>query len=88
MSNLPVTELVSDVRLESEEAHYTRLVEQYRELEAKVERLEDPDWLTYIELTKQWLAHYPADIFDGSSGAPGPLFVVAIRNALAALEGK
>lgn len=62
--------------------------EHIAELEAKVERLEDPDWLTYIELTKQWLAHYPADIFDGSSGAPGPLFVVAIRNALAVLEGE
>lgn len=38
MSNLPLTEMKSDVRLDSEEAHYTRLVEQYRELEAEKDK--------------------------------------------------
>jgi len=50
------------------------------------ERLRDPDWKTYIEITSKWLEKYPPDIFTGVSGDSGPLFVVAIRKALAALE--
>ena len=56
-------------------------------LAKEIEQLRDPDWKTYIELTEQWLTHYPADIFDGSSGDKGPLFVVAVRKALQNLEG-
>ena len=59
-------------------------------LEAENQQLRDPNWVTYIGLTKAWLEKYPPDIFTGVSGDPGPLFVVALRNALAALlqEGK
>ena len=53
---------------------------------AQVKELEDPSWEQFINLTTQWLEKYPPNIFDGSSGDPGPLFVVALRNALAALQ--
>lgn len=56
------------------------------ELEVENQRLRDPDWKTYITITEKWLEKYPPDIFTGVSGDLGPLFVVAIRNALAALQ--
>lgn len=31
-------------------------------------------------------AHYPPEIFDGSSGDPGPVFIARLRQALAGLE--
>ena len=43
-------------------------------------------WTTFIELTKEWLEKYPEDIYTGESKDSGPLFVVAVRKALAALE--
>ena len=55
-------------------------------LRAKVDELENPGWEQFISLTTQWLEKYPPNIFDGSSGDKGPLFVVALRNALAALK--
>ena len=58
------------------------------DIQAELERLRDPDWETYIALTKKWLEHYPPDIFTGVSGDPGPLFVVAVRKAIRALLEK
>ena len=55
------------------------------QLQAELEKAQEPDWLTYIGITKRWLEHYPEDIFTGVSGDPGPLFVVAVRKALEAL---
>ncbi len=36
----------------------------------------------------RWIldAHYPPEIFDGSSGDPGPVFIARLREALAGLE--
>jgi len=48
--------------------------------------LYDPSWEEFIALCHRWMEKYPPDIFDGSSGDPGPLFVVALRDALTALE--
>ena len=59
-----------------------------RELRLEVRTLRDPDWKTYIKITKLWLEKYPPDIFTGISGDSGPVFVVAIRKAIAALEDK
>ena len=59
-----------------------------QEQQATIERLEDPDWNTYIEITTAWLEKYPPDIFTGESGDAGPVFVVAVRDALAALADK
>ena len=61
-------------------------IERINELEDKVAALENPGWEQFISLTTQWLEKYPPNIFDGSSGDKGPLFVVALRNALAALK--
>jgi len=66
-------------------AELADMEEYIKELEQKVTELTDPGWETYIEITQQWLTHYPDHIFDGSSGDKGPLFVVAVRVALAAL---
>lgn len=74
-----------EAELKREKTALENWINDALKLEAENQRLRDPDWQTYIELTKQWLTHYPADIVDGSSGDPGPLFVVAVRNALAAL---
>ena len=71
-----------------QEAHNNKQAE-VEALEARIEEMEGllgPDWETYIELTKSWLEWYPADIFTGKSGDPGPVFVVAIRKALEALQ--
>ncbi len=62
--------------------------ERIAELEAELAELREPSWKTYITITEQWLTHYPPDIFDGSSGDPGPLFVVAIRKAVNTLLKK
>jgi len=59
-----------------------RMDARIAELEAENARLRDPDWVTYVTLTRIWLEKYPPDIFTGVSGDPGPLFVVAVRNAL------
>jgi hypothetical protein len=61
-------------------------------LRAQVEAVEDPTFEEMVERLTWWLdEHYPADIFTGVSGNPGPVFVVAVRAAIAALgeeEGK
>ena len=54
--------------------------------EIEIERLRDPDWKTYIDITSKWLEKYPPDIFTGVSGDPGPLCVVAVRAALEKLD--
>jgi len=43
-------------------------------------------WHEYIAVTREWLEHYPEDIFTGVSGDPGALFIVAIRKALKELD--
>jgi hypothetical protein len=46
-----------------------------------------PPWDTLVWLGRRYLAEfYPPDIFDGSSGDPGPAYVVALREALARLD--
>ena len=56
-------------------------------LEAEIEKLENPGWKGFIKFAKQWLTtNYPPDIFDGSGGYAGPLFVVTLRNAIETLE--
>ncbi len=56
----------------------------------EIERLnaiiEEPNWVDFIKVTRSWLTKYPPDIFTGISGDPGPVFVVAIRGALAELD--
>ncbi len=49
-------------------------------------KVEDPSWADFIEITRNWLTKYPPDIFTGVSGDSGPVFVVAIRGALAELD--
>ena len=56
------------------------------ELDRLCTMIEEPSWHDYIHITKNWLKFYPPDIFTGESGDKGPLFVVAVRKALAALE--
>ena len=49
----------------------------------------DQAWDAVIKIGHSLLDHYyPAEIFNGSSGDTGPLYVVALRNALDALEPK
>ena len=62
------------------------VLDGYRGMAARITELEDPSWVQFIAGAEKWLTKYPPDIFDGSSGDPGPLFVVALRNALAALK--
>jgi len=64
-----------------------RLLLAIEGLKAENQRLRNPDWVTYVTLTRAWLEKYPPDIFTGVSGDPGPLFVVAVRNALIELGG-
>ena len=40
----------------------------------------------FVSLCEKWLENYPADIFDGRSGDPGPVFVCALRAALKAMN--
>lgn len=64
--------------------------------EAECERLraalrDDPgkwSFATLVTVARLLLdENYPADIFTGVSGDPGPVFVVRLREALAALGG-
>ena len=55
------------------------------ELEGKIA---NPSWSDFMEISDNFLAHYPPDIFTGASGDPAPLFVVALRKAKQALEGE
>jgi len=59
---------------------------EVKRLQEQVKELEDPGWEQFINLATQWLEKYPPDIFTGESGDPGPLFVVALRSAIAALQ--
>jgi hypothetical protein len=40
----------------------------------------------FVDKCESWLQNYPAEIFDGSSGDPGPLFAVAVRDAVAKIR--
>jgi len=58
---------------------------------AQQEALEaDPEkwsFWTLVRIAELLLARaYPEDVFDGSSGDPGPVFVVKLREALAVLS--
>jgi hypothetical protein len=49
----------------------------------------DEAWNAVVKVGRTLLdEYYPADIFDGSSGDAGALYIVALRNALAALDPK
>ena len=50
------------------------------------EKIADPSWVDFMDITDNFLAHYPPDIFTGVSGDSGPLFVVALRKAKEALK--
>ena len=55
------------------------------DLLAEVDALRDPSFVDFIALTDTFLTNYPADIVDGSSGDPGPVFIAALRVARAPL---
>lgn len=78
--------LLSDIPLSG---HHKEAIcgvaEDLREAITALEQLQDPGWKEFIAICHTWLEHYPPDVFDGSSSAPGSLFVVALRKALAAL---
>ena len=40
----------------------------------------------FVVLAERFLTNYPADIFTGVSGDPGPRFVVALRTAVETLN--
>lgn len=41
------------------------------------------DWKAIVRIGQTILDYaYPEDIFNGSSGDPGPAYIVALRNAL------
>ena len=42
----------------------------------------DQTWDAIVLVGRVLLENYPAMIFDGSSGDPGPAYVVALREAL------
>jgi hypothetical protein len=47
----------------------------------------DDAWEAVVLIGKALLEnYYPADIFTGRSGDPGPEYVVALRNALARIS--
>jgi len=56
--------------------------EMYENTQASIKKLEDPDWQGFVNLATKWLEKYPADIFDGSSGDSGPVFIKALRAAI------
>jgi len=56
-------------------------------LDARVKELEEPAWDDFIALTRAWLEKYPTDIFNGSSGDPGPLFTVGLHKLIKELDG-
>ena len=44
----------------------------------------DEAWAAVVEVGRALLDHYyPSTVFDGSSGDTGPMYVVALREALA-----
>jgi hypothetical protein len=40
------------------------------------------NWEQFIGIMRKWLEKYPPDIFDGSSGDPGPVLTSALHKAL------
>jgi hypothetical protein len=69
--------------LQSELTHFKAKIAA---LEKENESLRDLNWVEYVALTARWLEKYQHNIFTGVSGDSGPLFVVAVRNALKALQ--
>ncbi len=50
---------------------------------------EDKAWDAVVAVGRALLEHYyPATVFTGSSGDAGPEYVVALRNALARIDGQ
>ncbi len=54
--------------------------------EARIRALEEPGFHAFVNTARTFLRNYPADIFDGSSGDPGPVFVAGLRRALDAFD--
>lgn len=80
-------------------ADVERRIERERQLRAHMdpdERLEligllaeDRGWDAVMAVGRALLnRHYPATVFDGSSGDAGPEYVVALRNAIARIDGQ
>lgn len=44
------------------------------------------DFNEFVEISKVFLKKYPASVFTGESGDPGPLFVVGLRKLIEELE--
>jgi hypothetical protein len=62
-------------------------MDQDRRLELIALLAQDKSWDAVVLIGTELLnAYYPADIFTGVSGDPGPAYVVALRNALAEIE--
>lgn len=58
-----------------------------RRLELIALLAQDHAWDAVVLIGRELLDHYyPADVFDGSSGDPGPEYVVALRAALNRLK--
>jgi hypothetical protein len=69
------------------EAHMAAMrieMDAERRLELIGQLAKGEDWDAIVTIGEAILDHhYPASVFDGSSGDPGPLYVVALREALA-----
>lgn len=58
-----------------------------RRLELIALLAQDQAWDAVVLIGRELLdTYYPADVFDGSSGDPGPVYVAALRNALNRLK--
>ena len=65
------------------------LHEQIDELEKELREAREPGFWTLVAIIRSSLeAHYPEDLFDGSSADPGPRFVCALREALKLLPAE
>jgi hypothetical protein len=59
-------------------------VDPERRLELIALLARDKSWEAVVLIGRELLdEHYPADVFTGVSGDPGPEYIVALRKALA-----
>ena len=81
-----IHELQEQVKLLTFEPVLEKLQAQNESLQEQVIKLEgNMGFENFVSVATRWLENYPPDIFTGVSGDPGPVFVVAIRNAIKAM---
>jgi len=73
-------------RADTAEAKVKRLTEELAASKASIEATTVPGFKDFVEAARLFLTQYPSDVVTASSGDPGPVFVVAIREAVAKLE--